>query len=156
MNDVNSEQPKPWDFYTSVNPSPSEAVSDREAPWRDLGTSVNAISFGFVATALLISLFLIMAIFEHLLKPRLSFSSTQDVDEGALESGNSRAQMHVFEKLGNQQPVAGSYSSDFSVLMPGQSYPTFLAQPAPLTCPREGVHWPSHDDSFNSSYHNHQ
>jgi hypothetical protein len=38
-------------------------------------------------------------------------------------------------------------AADLSVLMPGQRYPTYLAQPAPLppSCPREGVHWPPHD-----------
>jgi len=42
------------------------------------------------------------------------------------------------------EPVAAVV--DLTVLMPGQRYPTFLAQPAPLApCPREGVLWPSHD-----------
>jgi len=38
-------------------------------------------------------------------------------------------------------------AADLSVLMPGQRYPTYLAQPAPLppSCPREGVQWPPHD-----------
>jgi hypothetical protein len=39
-------------------------------------------------------------------------------------------------------------AADLSVLMPGQRYPTYLAQPAPLPppCSREGVHyWPPHD-----------
>jgi hypothetical protein len=38
-------------------------------------------------------------------------------------------------------------AADLSVLMPGQRYPTYLAQPAPLppSCLREGVHWPPHD-----------
>lgn len=43
-------------------------------------------------------------------------------------------------------------AADLSVLMPGQRYPTYLAQPKPLplplppACPREGVHWPPHND----------
>lgn len=43
-------------------------------------------------------------------------------------------------------------AADLSVLMPGQRYPTYLAQPAPLppSCPREGVHWPPHD--YHGSY----
>lgn len=42
--------------------------------------------------------------------------------------------------------VSTSYAPDFSVLMPGQQYPTYLAQPAPLpSCSREGICWPSHE-----------
>jgi len=43
--------------------------------------------------------------------------------------------------------VEAVLAADLSVLMPGQRYPTYLAQPAPLppSCPREGVHWPPHD-----------
>ncbi|RVW75861.1 hypothetical protein CK203_053981 [Vitis vinifera] len=62
------------------NPSPSQPGIDREAPWKNFGTSMNAISFGFVATAILISMFLIMAIFEHLFRPTASFSSPQDMN----------------------------------------------------------------------------
>jgi hypothetical protein len=47
----------------------SRGVDEETVPWKSLGTSMNAISFGFVATAILISMFLIMAIFEHLFKP---------------------------------------------------------------------------------------
>jgi hypothetical protein len=41
---------------------------------------------------------------------------------------------------------------DLTVLMPGQRYPTFLAQPAPLLfpCPREPVRWPPHHDRRHS------
>lgn len=42
-----------------------------EDRWRDPdGSSVNAVSFGFVATAILVSMFLFMALFEHFLRPR--------------------------------------------------------------------------------------
>uniref|UniRef100_A0A0R0G6L2 Uncharacterized protein n=1 Tax=Glycine max TaxID=3847 RepID=A0A0R0G6L2_SOYBN len=37
--------------------------------WSNFDSSVNAVSFGFVATAILISMFLVMAIFERFLKP---------------------------------------------------------------------------------------
>nr|KYP63022.1 hypothetical protein KK1_017584 [Cajanus cajan] len=37
--------------------------------WSSFDNSVNAVSFGFVATAILISMFLVMAIFEKFLKP---------------------------------------------------------------------------------------
>ncbi|XP_047978620.1 uncharacterized protein LOC125220497 [Salvia hispanica] len=107
MNELNSGRAKqmPWNnVYSS-----SESL-DKEGPWKSLGSSMNAISFGFVATAILISMFLIMAIFE----------------------------------------VQTSYASDFSVVMPGQEYPSFIAQPAPL--PREGVIWLSHSHSHSLSH----
>ncbi|KAK9286285.1 hypothetical protein L1049_014675 [Liquidambar formosana] len=141
MNEFGSERSRPWNIYANSDPSPSQAEVDREAPWKNFGTSMNAISFGFVATAILISMFLIMAIFEHLFRPNPSFSSPQDVTDGSLESGPG-------EKPGNPQPVSTSYASDFSVVMPGQRYPTYIAQPSPLPCPREGIYWPSHENNF--------
>lgn len=41
-----------------------------EERWRHFDSSVNAVSFGFVATAILIAMFLVMAIFERFLRPR--------------------------------------------------------------------------------------
>lgn len=42
----------------------------REDPhWRHLDNSVNAVSFGFVATAILIFMFLVMAVFERFIRP---------------------------------------------------------------------------------------
>lgn len=40
--------------------------------------------------------------------------------------------------------VQSSYASDFTVVMPGQKQPTFIARPAPMPCHREGI-WPSHE-----------
>lgn len=100
MNEYDSERSKTWNIYTSSNPSPSQPGMDREAPWKNFGTSMNAISFGFVATAILISMFLIMAIFEHLFRPTASFSSTEDMNgDGSLESG-------TIDKLRNLQAVS--------------------------------------------------
>ncbi|KAJ7967991.1 Multidrug resistance 3 [Quillaja saponaria] len=137
MNDVNSERSKPWNIYTTSDPNPSHAGDDRGAPWKSFGTSMNAISFGFVATAILISMFLIMAIFEHLFKPNPEFSSPENLMDNSPGSG-------TIGKHGNPQTLSASYASDFSVLMPGQQYPTYIARPAPLPCPREGIYWPSH------------
>ncbi|XP_048433624.1 uncharacterized protein LOC125474231 [Pyrus x bretschneideri] len=51
--------------------------TDREEEkWRSFNNSVNAVSLGFVATAILISMFLVMAIFERFFKPRSSQLST--------------------------------------------------------------------------------
>ncbi|KAK4254448.1 hypothetical protein QN277_009832 [Acacia crassicarpa] len=142
MNDFNSERSKPWNIYTTSEPGPPQpGVVDKEAPWRNFGTSMNAISFGFVATAILISMFLIMAIFEHLFKPTSQYSSPESLMD-SMESGTTR-------KLRKRQTVSVSYASDLSVMMPGQQHPTFIAKPAPLPpCPREGVHWPSHEHCF--------
>ncbi|KAJ9177063.1 hypothetical protein P3X46_012316, partial [Hevea brasiliensis] len=49
---------------------------EREDHWRHFDNSVNAVSFGFVATAILISMFLVMAIFERFLRPRSLSSSS--------------------------------------------------------------------------------
>ncbi|KAJ8755664.1 hypothetical protein K2173_022259 [Erythroxylum novogranatense] len=140
MSDLGSERSKPWNIYSGSDPTPSQSgFVEREAPWGNLGTSMSAISFGFVATAVLISMFLIMAIFEHLFRPNPSFSSPQQVSNGpATESG-------LLNKLGNPQTVATTYASDFSVVMPGQHQPTYIAQPAPLPCPREGIYWPARE-----------
>lgn len=100
MNELGSERSKPWDIYTSSDPAPSQTGAvDREAPWKSFGTSMNAISFGFVATAILVSMFLIMAIFEHLFRPTPPFSSPQEVTNGSAESGPQH-------KLGNPQTVS--------------------------------------------------
>ncbi|URD87911.1 SnRK1-interacting protein 1 [Musa troglodytarum] len=53
-------------------------------------------------------------------------------------------QTHRQEKIQDSVAVGAQHTSDLSVLMPGQDYPTFIAQPAPLPCQREGIHWPSH------------
>ncbi|XP_027362581.1 uncharacterized protein LOC113870181 [Abrus precatorius] len=143
MSDLNTERSKPWNIYPSSNSGPSQTGFDEETPWKSLGTSMSAISFGFVATAILISMFLIMAIFEHLFKPSPQFSTPQSMLASSYQDHSVPT-----VKQGNAQSVPSSYASDFSVLMPGQQYPTYIAQPAPLPCPREGIYWPSHEHHF--------
>ncbi|XP_009355309.1 uncharacterized protein LOC103946357 [Pyrus x bretschneideri] len=145
MNKTGSERPKPWNGYTtSTDPSPSQAGGiDRQVQWQSYGTSsMSAISYGFVATAILISMFLIMAIFEHLFRPSPNpFSTPQALPRASLESAH-------FNKHGriNRQTVSTLCAPDFSVVMPGEQCPTYIAQRAPLpTCSREGVYWPSHE-----------
>jgi len=105
MNELGSERSKPWNIYTSSDPAPSQTgVIDREAPWKSFGTSMNAISFGFVATAILVSMFLIMAIFEHLFRPTPPFSSPQEVTNGSAES-------RPLHKLRNPQTVSARLST---------------------------------------------
>ncbi|OVA03772.1 hypothetical protein BVC80_8847g29 [Macleaya cordata] len=160
MNEFSSGGPNPWNIYTSTDPNPSYQTQtgggiighqEGQQPIKSSssvgGTSaVSAISFGFVATAILIAMFLVMALFEHLLRPRRSSQDDAAAEDGSLESGQAQDGMHVTEKLRSPQDVSTSYSSmDISVLMPGQNCPTFIAQPAPLIpCRREGIHWPSY------------
>lgn len=42
---------------------------EEEMRWRQLDSGVSAVSFGFMATAILVSMFLAMAILEHFLRP---------------------------------------------------------------------------------------
>ncbi|KAK4801852.1 hypothetical protein SAY86_000055 [Trapa natans] len=119
----------------------SQVRSETQAPWKNLGASMNAISFGLIATAALILIFLIMAIFEHLFRPAPSLTSSQDdMTELSPQWGPSK-------KVVNQNPVQPSLSYA-SILMPGQNYPTYVAHPAPLPCQREGIHWPPHEQSL--------
>ncbi|KAJ8493473.1 hypothetical protein OPV22_015194 [Ensete ventricosum] len=108
---------------------------------------MSAISFGLAATAILISMFLVMAIFEHLIKPRASLLSSRSATESS-EMSQPHAQVHL-QKFQHPVAVGTQYTADFSVLMPGQQYPTFIAQPAPLPCPREGIQWPSHNPQIS-------
>ncbi|KAA3465324.1 multidrug resistance protein [Gossypium australe] len=139
MNEFGTGRSVPWNMYPSSDTTPSQPVVDKETPLKNLGTSMNAISFGFVATAILISMFVIMAIFEHLFQPNPAFSSPNQ--DGAVGSGAA-------EKLGNPQRVSTSYATDLSVVMPGEQHPTYIAQLAPLPCPREGIYWPPHEHNF--------
>ncbi|KAF0926965.1 hypothetical protein E2562_028550 [Oryza meyeriana var. granulata] len=121
----------------------------------DASTNASAISFGFAATAILISMFLLMAIFEHLIKPSLSSSSSSSSRTSTHGDGDGHGQSShsaaaddavspdkLFRTPAKMEAVQ---AEDLTVLMPGQRYPTFLAQPAPLLpWPREGVRWPPH------------
>lgn len=51
------------------SPTGAPLYIQRDDHWRHFDNSVNAVSFGFVATAILISMFLIMAIFERFFRP---------------------------------------------------------------------------------------
>lgn len=57
--------------------------------WTHFDNSVNAVSFGFVATAILISMFLVMAIFEKLLRTTSPAITPAGVRPRAdIEAGN--------------------------------------------------------------------
>ncbi|XP_021902324.1 uncharacterized protein LOC110817914 [Carica papaya] len=106
----------------------------REEHWRHFDNSVNAVSFGFVATAILISMFLVMAIVERFLRPTSPPDSRAHA--GDLESQTG--------KLGLQSPKMTFYSNGVSVLMPGEDIPTFIAKPAPVSCPPGCIFCPHH------------
>ncbi|ONI10314.1 hypothetical protein PRUPE_4G040100 [Prunus persica] len=103
-------------------------------------SSVNAVSFGFVATAILISMFLVMAIFERFLRP----TSSDLTPSGRRRSGDLEAQLGFNGKLSHPSPKMTVYASGVSVLMPGDDIPTFIAHPAPVPCPPERICLPQH------------
>ncbi|KAF8108027.1 hypothetical protein N665_0115s0041 [Sinapis alba] len=120
-----------WSIYSTRD-------GESEGPWRS-STSMSAISFGFVATAILISMFLIMAIFEHLFRPENStFDSPHRIRQGQNQSSDGSTQ---FQKLAIQASmVPVNMAMDVSVVMPGKKLPSHVALPAPLPCRREGMH----------------
>ncbi|KAK3127412.1 hypothetical protein QOZ80_7AG0572930 [Eleusine coracana subsp. coracana] len=135
--------------------SAAAAAAAEEMRWRQLDSGVSAVSFGFVATAILVSMFLAMAILEHFLRPparehgpatgvlrRIRLLVGRSGEPGAAPAG---ADLEAARKLDSsahiEMPV---YAKDVSVLMPGQDVPTFIAHPAPAPCPPERIQWPSH------------
>ncbi|GAB2214956.1 hypothetical protein Droror1_Dr00019325 [Drosera rotundifolia] len=90
------------------------------------GDAVNAVSFGFVATAILISMFLVMAVVEKLFRSRSSGPFLVQHDEGGLAFNR---------KLEYPSPQLMVSASDVSVLMPGEMVPTFIAHPVPPPLP---------------------
>ncbi|EXC53902.1 hypothetical protein L484_002472 [Morus notabilis] len=111
---------------------------DQNARYFD--SSVNAVSFGFVATAILISMFLVMAIFERFLRP----TSPDLSPSGRRTHRDLETQLGFNAKLAHPSPKMTIYASGVSVLMPGDNIPTFIAHPAPVPCPPDRVSWPQH------------
>lgn len=126
---------------------PAEApllnVQREDQHWRHFDNSVNAVSFGFVATAILISMFLVMAIFERFLRPT----------SGTGGQGDLESQMGFNSKLGHPSPKMTVYTNGVSVLMPGDNIPTFIAHPAPVPCPPERISY-LHDQQHINSFLN--
>ncbi|CAM0906319.1 unnamed protein product [Alopecurus aequalis] len=148
----------------------SAAATQDEMRWRQLDSGVSAVSFGFVATAILVSMFLAMAIFEHFLRGparargmdgmgppfgpsppqggilyRLRFLLLRRRGGGGGAAGFPGSDLEAARKLdGRASPEMPVYAKGVSVLMPGQDVPTFIAHPAPAPCPPERIQWPSH------------
>lgn len=91
--------------------------------WSNFDSSVNAVSFGFVATAILISMFLVMAIFERFLKP----TSPALLPSGGWNRRRS-SQMDFNGKLAHPSPKVSVQNLIFSwgVLC---EYSLFIAVP---------------------------
>ncbi|KAE8677915.1 monoglyceride lipase-like [Hibiscus syriacus] len=123
--------------WQTAPPTVAPLNLEREEHWRRFDNSVNAVSFGFVATAILISMFLVMAIFERFLRPA-SFSS----DAATPNDLESQAMFNV--KLNYPSPKMTVYVNEVSVLMPGEEAPTFIAHPAPVPCPPNHTLKPLH------------
>ncbi|XP_051115051.1 uncharacterized protein LOC127240416 [Andrographis paniculata] len=105
---------------------------NRDEHWRSFDNSVNAVSFGFVATAILISLFLVMAVFERFLRPRSppDAAASRGGDGSSPDSDSTN-----MRKLDHPSPKMTVYPRGVSVLMPGERFPTFLAHPVPAPPP---------------------
>ncbi|KAL6206931.1 PREDICTED: uncharacterized protein LOC101295981 [Fragaria vesca subsp. vesca] len=112
----------------------------RDEPVSPFNSSANALSFGFVATAVLISMFIVMAIFERFLRP----SSPEFSPSGRRRNGDLESQLEFNGKLGHPSPEMSVYASGVSVLMPGDDIPSYIAHPVPVPCPPERMFWPPH------------
>nr|XP_016453156.1 PREDICTED: uncharacterized protein LOC107777615 [Nicotiana tabacum] len=125
-------------------PSPSGSMYlTKDDHWTHFDNSVNAVSFGFVATAILISMFLIMAIFERFLRP-----PSPDLTPSAHRRHvDIESQLGFNPKLGYSTPKVSTNAREVSVLMPGDDIPTFIANPAPVPCQPERNPWPPHQQS---------
>ncbi|CAO1941574.1 unnamed protein product [Urochloa humidicola] len=141
------------------------ATKAEEMRWRQLDSGVSAVSFGFVATAILVSMFLAMAILEHFLRTPAAHGAAPPPRGIArrlrlllLGRGGGRAgaapgaDLEAARKLEGHAPhEIPVYPKGVSVLMPGQDVPTFIAHPAPAPCPPERIQWPSHQPPLASS-----
>lgn len=76
-------------------PTGAPPFTEIDDHWRQFDNSVNAVSFGFVATAVLISMFLVMAIFERFLRP----TSPESSPSGRRYIGDVESQMGFHGKL---------------------------------------------------------
>ncbi|EOY28348.1 Uncharacterized protein TCM_029945 [Theobroma cacao] len=104
-------------YFYSWPPVGAPLNVQREDHWRHFDNSVNAVSFGFVATAILISMFLVMAIFERFLRPNSS--------HGGRNHGDLESQLGFNGKLSHPSPKAMSHlrsegSAEVDWLVPDQ------------------------------------
>ncbi|KAI5567920.1 hypothetical protein BDE02_13G123000 [Populus trichocarpa] len=128
-----------WD--TVVSPPPTSVVPlnlERDYHWRHFDNSMNVVSIGFVATAILIYMFLVIAIFRRFLRPR-SLSSLAGAN-GSSSPNDLEAQVVFQGKLDFPSPKMTVYAEGVLVIMPGDDVPTFLAHPGPAPLPSRAHH----------------
>ncbi|KAI7756543.1 hypothetical protein M8C21_008746 [Ambrosia artemisiifolia] len=131
-----------WGYLSPTEPPSLYTQDQRDDHWRHFDKSVNAISFGFVATAILISMFLVMAIFERFLRTTSPVLSPGGGGGGGRNvAGNDVSQMGFSSKVYQSSLKIPENAREVSVLMPGEDIPTFIAQPAPVPCPSERIPW---------------
>lgn len=93
-----------WGIVQPPSVPPVGSINlERQDHWKNFDNSVNAVSFGFVATAILISMFLVMAIFERFLRPGSTAA-------GGRNGGDIEAQMIGNGKLDYPSPKVCSLS----------------------------------------------
>ncbi|KAL3820523.1 hypothetical protein ACJIZ3_006428 [Penstemon smallii] len=79
--------------WGAAAPNSGPLYIQKDDHWTHFDNSVSAVSFGFVATAILISMFLVMAIFEKFLRtttspPQISTPAAQRLRRTDIESHN--------------------------------------------------------------------
>lgn len=137
--------PSPSPLYSSSsNNNNHNSLRQEDDGWRHFDSSVNALSFGFVATAVLISMFLVMAILEKLLRPPLSPSPDRSTRHSPRPASDPESQTAFHRKLSHPSPKMSVYAKGVSVLMPGEDIPTYIAHPTPMPCPPERTRRPLH------------
>ncbi|XP_054816807.1 uncharacterized protein LOC129316414 [Prosopis cineraria] len=114
-----------------LSPTVAQLNSPGEEHWRHFDNSVSAFPFGFVATAILISLFLLLAIFERFLR------QTSAAESAAPTPTDIEDQMLFHTKLLLPSPKTSKHERGVFVLMPGERIPRFIAHPAAVPCPPE-------------------
>ncbi|XP_051133943.1 uncharacterized protein LOC127253409 [Andrographis paniculata] len=136
-----------WSGWSPAPAGDAPPYLQKDDHWTHFDNSVNAVSFGFVATAILISMFLVMALFEKFLR-------TSSPPGGTDRRSGVDAQNHgdrFSAKLGFRSPKMAMNAKEVSVMMPGDKIPTFIAHPAPVPHPPERMPWPSHHHLPSSS-----
>ncbi|XP_063944364.1 uncharacterized protein LOC108208200 isoform X2 [Daucus carota subsp. sativus] len=93
------------------SPAGAPVNLQRDYYFRHFGNSVNAVSCGFVATAILISMFLVMALFERFL--RHASPETSPSGDRSHADGVSHSQVGYHGKLSYPSPKDKLKRSDF-------------------------------------------
>ncbi|KAL1567381.1 hypothetical protein AAHA92_02866 [Salvia divinorum] len=120
--------------------APPPLYQPKDDHWTHFDNSVNAVSFGFIATAILISMFLVMAIFEKFLR-----TTSPELSPSRRRRSVTEAQSHVAAFNAKLGYYSSPKATEVSVVMPGEKVPTFIAHPAPVPCPPERGPWPLHN-----------